>query len=77
VGRELGWTSPRNGPQIIGMLGDICMEEGDLSAACAYFEDSLAKRAPSAGAGVCLWHSFVSPTRRSSGAIWLGRARSW
>ena len=43
IARELGWTSPRNTPQIIGMLGEISLEEGDLSSARAAVEDSLVK----------------------------------
>jgi len=43
VPRELGWTHPRNSPQILGMLGDVSVEAGDLTAARAHFEESLAK----------------------------------
>lgn len=43
VPQELGWTHPRNSPQILGMLGEVSLEEGDLVAARTHFEDSLAK----------------------------------
>src|SRR5581483_2141038 len=33
----------RNSPQILGMLGEVSLEEGDLVAARTHFEDSLAK----------------------------------
>jgi non-specific serine/threonine protein kinase len=41
--RELEWASPRNSPQILGLRGEVSLEEGDLSSARAYFEESLAR----------------------------------
>jgi non-specific serine/threonine protein kinase len=43
LSQAMGWASPRNTPQILGLLGDVRLEEGDLAAARAAFEESLVR----------------------------------
>jgi predicted ATPase/DNA-binding CsgD family transcriptional regulator len=43
LARAMGWASPRNSPQILGLLGEVNLAEGDLPAARACFEESLAR----------------------------------
>jgi predicted ATPase/DNA-binding CsgD family transcriptional regulator len=43
LARAMGWTSPRNSPQILGLLGEASLGEGDLPAARAFFEESLTR----------------------------------